>query len=104
MTQRNSGNDDATEFWTTGLTCWPIGVLAASLSIWCSMEGHVYVPYLYTRVQCCDQHGDLHSKYDITAPSKVDAILQEAASVGLSVPLVGNRISAFAFPPFSPPR
>jgi len=61
------------------------------------------VPYLYTRVQCCDQHGDLHSKYDITAPSKVDAILQEAASVGLSVPLVGNRISACALPHF-PPR
>mmetsp|Transcript_133808 Transcript_133808/g.286190 ORF Transcript_133808/g.286190 Transcript_133808/m.286190 type:complete len:524 (+) Transcript_133808:85-1656(+) len=102
---QSSGNPDGSGLFGIVRVCWPLGVLAAFLNIWSSVESTVYVPYLYTRVTCCGQH-DKHmdKKYDITTPSKVDAILEEAASLGLSARVVNNRIAACdipAFPHFS---
>jgi len=99
MAKRNS---EGSGQWPLVRTCWPFGVLAALLNAWRGIDVSVYVPYIYSRVQCCGPHGDLHSKYDIKKPSRVRAVLKEAASLGLSVPLVNKRIRACAVPEFPP--
>mmetsp|Transcript_114312 Transcript_114312/g.243812 ORF Transcript_114312/g.243812 Transcript_114312/m.243812 type:complete len:528 (-) Transcript_114312:173-1756(-) len=86
--------------WSLVRACWPIGVVCVVLNMWNTMENNVYVPFAYTRVQCCGQHGDLASKYDIIDKSKIDKMLAEAAKLGLSVPLVNDRIAACAVPHF----
>jgi len=93
---------DGSVWLAIGRSCWPIGLLGGLLNIWNMMETSIYVPYVYTRVRCCGHHGELDGKYDIKVPSKINDILREAASFGLRVPLVNNRVPACAIPDFPP--
>lgn len=75
------------------------------MHVFASMEASIFLPYLYTRVRCCDEATNgLGSHYDVTSPTLVARIIDEAKALGLPVPEVlpdTHAIAACEVPKFS---
>lgn len=87
---------------------WVIGILGALFDVWNQMEANVFTPFIYTRVQCCGDHGPLPSKYDITDARRMSEIRAHARLEGLPLPRIQTdaagreRILGCDLPHFQP--
>mmetsp|Transcript_116493 Transcript_116493/g.324646 ORF Transcript_116493/g.324646 Transcript_116493/m.324646 type:complete len:561 (+) Transcript_116493:52-1734(+) len=84
---------------------WPILLVGATMQLFNMLEANIFLPYLYTRVQCCiSDEGKalphLDSHYAITAPEKVALVKGAADALGLRVRFQDSTIPACAVPAF----
>merc|ERR1719331_669221 len=66
---------------------------------------HVFVPYLYTRVRCCDSDGvGLKGDYNVSDPSLVESMIRSSTKARLTVQLEKNRQNLTVIPACAVPQ
>lgn len=84
---------------------WPLLVFTGMTHVFASLEASVFLPFLYTRVRCCDEASpDLADHYDVVSERKVWAILAEAKARGLAAPPLVVKNGTQAIPACAVPR
>lgn len=74
---------------------WVAALVLAVMDAFANLEIHFYLPYLYSRVSCCQHGNTLGPQYDVTSPEHVAAIQEVTGSTDA-------RIAACEVPPLSP--
>mmetsp|Transcript_135272 Transcript_135272/g.263460 ORF Transcript_135272/g.263460 Transcript_135272/m.263460 type:complete len:560 (-) Transcript_135272:46-1725(-) len=84
---------------------WFVFTLSGLCNVFNMLEVNIYLPYLYSRVQCCEHDGVLlDSKYDIVKQDSVADMQKAAISLGKTMNLTRDGAGLFYLPACSLPH
>eukprot|EP00928_Gymnodinium_smaydae_P080677 TRINITY_DN64328_c0_g1_i1.p1 TRINITY_DN64328_c0_g1~~TRINITY_DN64328_c0_g1_i1.p1 ORF type:complete len:560 (-),score=110.38 TRINITY_DN64328_c0_g1_i1:154-1833(-) len=88
---------------------WKFALLSGLMHVFSMLEGNIFMPYLYSRVRCCEENAGeaaLREHYDITKLRHIRDLEAEMSRLGIDVAVnnftSGGRIAACAVPALPP--